>query len=86
MTPDEKELLMRTLKLSEDNNHILVSLQKTMRWQTIWGLIKVLLIVIPLVIGYLYLQPYFGTISNELKNLPEGFKNVQNLINSSSGF
>ena len=67
MTPDEKELLMRTLKLSEDNNRILVSLQRSARWQTIWGLTKVLLIVIPLVVGYIYLQPYFGSVGDLLK-------------------
>ena len=90
MTPDEKELLMRTLKLSEDNNRILIGLQRSVRWQAIWSLIKVAFLVIPLVVGYIFLQPYLNSlgmgspssIGASIKNFPTNLKGVQDLLNS----
>jgi hypothetical protein len=60
MTPEERGLMERSLKLSEENNKILRKLQRSARWGIAWGVIKFLIIVVPLVIGYLYLEPYFG--------------------------
>ncbi len=59
MNPEEKVLLERTLKLSEENNQILHKIQKTARRAAIWGFIKVVIIVSPLVIGYFYFLPFF---------------------------
>ncbi|KND48818.1 MAG: hypothetical protein AB200_00055 [Parcubacteria bacterium C7867-005] len=67
MSPEEKELLRRTLKLSEDNNRILLRLQSSARWQAFWSLIKILFIVLPLVVGYILLQPYFGSAKDTLE-------------------
>lgn len=58
MNPEEKVLLERTLKLSEENNVILQKMQKTARWAILWGFIKVAIIVVPLIIGFVYLQPF----------------------------
>ena len=68
MNPEEKELLVRTLKLSEENNKMLKSMKRSMRWAKVWGFVKILLYLIPLAVGYIYLQPYFGSISDNLKN------------------
>lgn len=67
MSPEEKHLLERTLKLSEENNDILRSLRRTHRWAILWGIIKFAVIVVPLVIGYLYLEPYLGPLGDSLK-------------------
>ena len=64
MNPEEKELLTRLLKLSEENHRILEKLQRTIRWWHIWGFIKILIIVVPLVLGYLYLIPYIEELTN----------------------
>ena len=60
MNPEEKVLLERSLKLAEENNQILRKMQRTARWAVLWGFIKVIIIVVPLVIGYFYLQPFFN--------------------------
>ena len=75
MNPEEKALLKRTLELSEENHKILLKMQSTARRAALWGFIKLLIIVIPLVIGYLYLQPYFGIARENLDQ-------VKTLINS----
>lgn len=71
MSPEEKELLIRSLKLSEENNRILLKLEHTIRLQAIWGLVKILIIIVPLVVGYIFLQPYIGSITNNASQMRE---------------
>jgi len=58
MSPDEKVLLERTLKLSEENNKILRNIEARARRAAIYGFIKLLIILLPFVIGYFFLEPY----------------------------
>lgn len=67
MSPEEKRLLERTLKLSEENNEILRSIRRKFRYAILWGVIKFVIIAIPLIIGYLYLEPYFGSFSETFR-------------------
>lgn len=68
MSPEERLLLERTLKLSEENNQILLSMKRRIYWAFLWGVIKILIIAIPLVIGYLYLEPYFGSFGQTFQD------------------
>lgn len=74
MNPEERQLLERTLKLSEENSQILKKINNRARWSFLWGFIKACVIVIPLVIGFFYLQPF---IDQAGKN----FHDIQNLLN-----
>ena len=69
MNPDEKELLERTLELSEENNKILKKMQRAARWAQVWGFIKLALIVVPLIVGYFYLEPYLGQALDNYNNI-----------------
>ena len=75
MNPDERELLQRTITLGEENNKILLKVQKNLKWQAIWSIIKILVLVVPLVLGYVFFQPIFGSMFNS-------YKDVQSLINN----
>jgi len=77
MNPEEKVLLERALKLSEENNQILRKIERRAQWAVLWGFIKVAIIIVPLVVGYLYLQPL-------LDQALENFNSVKELINSST--
>lgn len=77
MSPEEKLLLDRTLKLSEDNNRILKKLEKRLRWAFVWGLIKLAIILVPLVIGILYLEPYLGQFKESYAGLRELMKEIE---------
>jgi hypothetical protein len=87
MSPEEKELLRRSLLLSEENNKILLGVQKSLRWQAIWGVVKIVILVLPLILGYIFLQPFLGSMFNNYKevqgmiNIPEG-QTIQNSTNS----
>ncbi len=71
MNPEEKVLLERTLKLSEENNQILRKLDRKARWTFIWGFVKIAIVIVPLVLGYLFLQPF----------LSKSLENYQSLLN-----
>ncbi len=75
MTPEEKVLLEQTLKLSKENNKILLGLRSSARWSTFWSFVRFALIVAPLVLGYLYLEPYLGSFMGT-------FKNAQDMLQS----
>ena len=75
MNPEEKALLERTLKLSEENNKILRKMQRAAQWAILWGFIKFAIIVGPLIIGYLYLQPY-------LSRAAENYSSIRELLNT----
>jgi len=71
MNPEERELLERTLKFSEENNQILRKMRRAAMWGTLWGFIKVAMIVVPLVVGYLYLQPFLDQIMANFNSIKE---------------
>lgn len=68
MSPEERSLLERTLKLSEENNRMLRKIRTAARWGIVWGIIKFLIVVIPLILGLLYLEPYLGPVGQTLKD------------------
>ena len=82
MTPEEKALLERTAKLSEENNKILRSIQRKTRWAFAWGVAKFAILVVPLIIGYFYLEPYFAPIKAEFEQIQQSFGHAQDIINS----
>lgn len=79
MNPEERILLERSLKLSEENNKILKKFERRARWAVLWGILKIAIIIIPLVIGYFFIQPYIEQASDEYKDIREVFQEYRNL-------
>jgi hypothetical protein len=77
MSPEEKRLLERVAKLSEDNNEILHGLRRVHRWAVFWGLLKIAIFAVPFVIAYFYLEPRLGPLSETFKQAQEVLKGVQ---------
>lgn len=77
MNPEERHLLERTLKLSEDNNRILKKMQRAARWAIVWGVIKLALIIVPLVVGYFVLEPYLEEAVTNYDSVKEAFQTLQ---------
>jgi hypothetical protein len=75
MNPEERRLLERTLKLSEENNQMLKRMRRFARWGIVWGVLKIAIIFVPIILGYLYLEPHFGPISDT-------WKQAQGIINT----
>lgn len=79
MNPEEKVLLERTLKLSEDNHKILKKLESRFKWAFIWGVIKVAIIIVPLVLGYLFIRPHLDEAKTDFQEIKGVFEDFRNL-------
>ena len=60
MNPEERKLLERTYKLAEENNEILRKVNARARRAALYGFIKLLIVIAPLVLGYYFLEPYIN--------------------------
>ncbi|SRR5258708_2126894 len=58
----DRDILERIFKLEQENYRILKAMRSSQRWSVFWGFLKSLFVVIPLVAGYFYLQPYLQAI------------------------
>ena len=76
MNPDERHLLERTLKLTEENNKILHRVEARARRAAIYGFIKLALILLPFVIGYFFLEPYFDEAAGQYSSLKQTFESL----------
>lgn len=80
MNPEERHLLERSLKLSEENNKMLKKMQRIHRWAVVWGFIKAALVIVPLVIGYFLLQPYIEEARGNVSQIQGLFSTYQSLL------
>ncbi len=63
MTPEEKELLQRSVALSEENNEILRGIQRSMRFGRFMSILYWVFIIGSAVGAYYIIQPYIDAIS-----------------------
>ena len=75
MNPEERHLLERSLKLSEENNQILKKIDRRAKRAAIYGFIKLAIILAPFVIGYYLLEPYLGQAGNTYSQLQDLLSN-----------
>lgn len=83
MTPEERELLKRSIALSEENNDILRSMQRSMRFSRFMSILYWLFIIGSAIGAYYFVQPYikavtnaYGGASSNISGLLETFKDL----------
>lgn len=77
MSPEERELLQRSVELAEENNKMLYSIRRSMRLARIMSILY-WVVIIGTALGALYLiQPYIDSITN-LYNETKGTINSVN--------
>ncbi len=90
MTPEERELLKRSIALSEENNDILRGIQRSMRIARFMTLVYWLFIIGSAVGAYYVIQPYLkqltdiytlgqGNINNNVSAISDLFKSLKDL-------
>ena len=62
MSPEERELLKRSIVLAEENNDILRSIQRSMRLARFMSLLYWIFIIGSAVGAYYLIQPYIDTL------------------------
>ena len=75
MSPEERELLNRSVVLAEENNRMLHAMRRSMYWSRVMSIIYWILIIGISVGAFYFLQPYvnqvvktYGSFSNAFKN------------------
>lgn len=80
MEPEEKEMLKKTLELSQENNKMLRSIKRSMFWGRITR-IAYWIIIIGAAIGiYYYIEPYIDTAINAYGGVKGTLKNFSDTI------
>ncbi|MFZ4648771.1 MAG: hypothetical protein ACOYMB_04040 [Patescibacteria group bacterium] len=66
-----KELLQKNIALSEEIVESLGHVRRFIKWQNVWSTVRLLIVVIPIAIGFFYLPPlikeYLGSYQEMLK-------------------
>lgn len=81
MTPEEKELLKRTLALAEENNDMLRSMRRSMRIQRFMSIVYWVFIIGSAVGAYYLIQPYIEAITGNNTNGTSFFQSYKDLFN-----
>jgi len=67
-----RELLGENLKLNKEIHVMVKSVKKYMMWQQIWSIFKILIIVVPIVLGLIYLPAMLQPLFEQYKDLMGG--------------
>jgi hypothetical protein len=82
MTPEEHELLRRSIALSEENNDILRGIQNSMRLGRFMTFLYWLILIGISVGAYYYAQPYIEKAINVYKAAQVQLDSLNNTVNS----
>ena len=64
-----KKLLERNLEMTIETHKMVKKIKSHMFWQQVFGVLKILIIVVPLVIGIMYLPPLLDKIFSQYNEL-----------------
>ena len=63
------DLLQANLERNEEILKISQEIKKYMRWQNIWGIVRTVVVVSPIVLGFIYLPPLINEYIESYKLL-----------------
>ncbi len=85
MDEEIKKLLEKNLTLTEEIHKMVKSIKRYMFWQNVWSFLKILIIVVPIVIGIIYLPPLLKGVFQQYQSLLGGGDGL-NLESSGGNF
>jgi len=84
MSPEEREMFQKSVALAEENNKMLHSLTRSMKWRRVVRIVYWTLIIGSTVGAYYFIQPYidqiigvYGGTKNNLENVNSIFQNFR---------
>lgn len=80
MTPEERELLQRSVKLGEENNKMLRSLHRSMRISRIMSIIYWVFIIGSAVGAFYLIQPYIDSITSSYGEARDNLNGASDII------
>jgi len=89
MTPEEKDLLKRVAELSEENNDMLRSMRRAMRFARFMSILYWVLIIGSAVGAYYFVQPYVdmvtGAYGDTKESVDGGISSINELLDMFKG-
>lgn len=80
MTPEEKEMLKKTLELAEENNKMLHSIRRSMLWSRVVRIIYWVVILGAAIGIYYYITPYIDSAISAYGNVKGDLQSFGNLF------
>lgn len=77
MSPEERELLNKSVSLAEDSNKILRAMRRSQRWASIVRIIYWALIIGSAIGAYYLFQPYIDQIKNVYSKAGDALGNLK---------
>jgi len=84
MDPEVKQLLEENLRLSKENNAMLLKVRSVQRWAQITRVLYWFVIVAAAFGAFYFLKPYVGNILNVYTGGVSGINNISDIKNSLS--
>ncbi|MDD5290582.1 MAG: hypothetical protein PHZ04_00505 [Patescibacteria group bacterium] len=72
MEDEIKKLLEENLKLTAETHKMVKKIKSYMFWQNVWSFLKVLIVVVPIILGIIYLPPLLKGVFQQYKSLLGG--------------
>jgi hypothetical protein len=76
MEPEEREILRRVLELSQKNNRMLQSIQRSMFWSKLMRYIYWIIIIGAAVGAYYFIDPYITGVIDTYNSLKGNISNI----------
>lgn len=80
MQPEEREMLKKTLELSQENNKMLKAIRRSMFWGKVVRIVYWIVIIGAAIGLYYYIEPYIDGAIGAYGNLKGDIQNVGNLF------
>ncbi|MBI3306056.1 hypothetical protein HYZ82_02910 [Candidatus Nomurabacteria bacterium] len=77
MSPEERELLNRSVALAEENNQILRSMKRGQRWASIMRTVYWVFIIGSAVGAFYLLQPYIDSVKGLYQDVSNGLNSLK---------
>lgn len=74
-----KSLIKQNIKLSEDIHDIAVNVKKYIFWSKIFGIFKLFIIIIPLILSIIYLPPLLKQVLQQYESIVNVSSGVDNI-------
>ena len=80
MNPEEKQLLQETFRLSQENNQLLRRIRRSLALSNVMSILYYALIIgVPIVLYYYFLQPYVSQLFEYYRNIQGGAEQAQGI-------
>ena len=79
MSPEERELLTKSIKISEENNRMLKGIRRRARFSSLIHLIYWLLIIGSIVGSYYMVKPFVDPFISGYKSMQQNIQSVKNV-------